>query len=109
MFKEIAKTIGGILTILLVLFGVGWLATGNNLALMKVFAPMFEQTRRETFEQSKAFRDGAIQELRSMQFEYVKAAPEHKAGLAGVIRHKADSIPEGALPYDLQQFVKELP
>ena len=109
MLKEVAKTVVGIFLGLVILIMIGWALTGNNFLLLKVFAPMFEQTRRETFEQSKAFRDGAIQELLAMQFEYVKAALEHKAGLASIIRHKADSIPEGALPYDLQQFVRELP
>lgn len=91
------------------LFALGWLVAGNDLALMKVFAPAREQVRRETFENSKAYRDGMVQELRAMQFEYLKADEAHKAGMANVIRHRVAGFPEDALPYDLQTFVKELP
>lgn len=87
---------------------LGWVLTANQLALKKVFSPAFEQVRRETFEQSKSFLDGAVQELRSLQFEYVKAAPEHRAGLANIIKHKAVSIPEDTLPQDLKVFLKDI-
>jgi hypothetical protein len=95
--------------ILSALFALGWIVAYNNLAMMKVFAPATEQVRRETFENSKAYRDGMVQELRSMQFEYVLADDAHKAALANVIRHKIAGFPEAAIPYDLQQFIKELP
>lgn len=86
-----------------------WLAAANDLALRKVLAPAHEQVRRETFEQSKAYRQGLVQELENMRFEYTKAAPEHKAALASIIRHRAAGAPEGAIPPDLSNFIKELP
>lgn len=100
------------LLIILALVGLtalGWFVAANNLAMMKTFAPATEQVRRETFENSKAYRDGVVQELRSMQFEYMKADDAHKAGMANVIRHKMAGVPEDAIPYDLQAFSKELP
>lgn len=98
----------GILAIV-ALLALVWLFAGNNLAMQKVFAPAHEQVRRETFETSKAYRDGVVQELRAMQFEYLKADETHKAAMGPVIRHKLAGFPADALPYDLQQFVKELP
>lgn len=103
------KAIGLSILVLAGLIGLGWLLAGNNLAMMKVFAPATEQVRRETFENSKAYRDGMVQELRAMQFEYMRADDAHKAGMANVIRHRLAGFPEDALPYDLQQFIKELP
>ncbi len=103
------KTIGLSMAALLALLALGWLFAGNNLAMMKVFAPATEQVRRETFENSKAYRDGMVQELRSMQFEYMRADDAHKAGMANVIRHKIAGFPEDAIPSDLQQFIRELP
>ena len=94
---------------LLGIIALGWIFTGNALWMTRVFAPRAEQVRRETFEQSKAYRDGMIQELRAMQFEYIKADDTRKAGLANVIRHKIAGFPEDAIPEDLQQFLKELP
>lgn len=91
------------------LVALGWIFAGNDLAMMKVFAPAKEQVRRETFETSKAYRDGMVQELRAMQFEYMKADDAHKAGMANVIRHRLAGFPEDAIPSDLQTFIKELP
>lgn len=86
-----------------------WIFSANDLALRKVFLPAYEQVRRDTFEQSKAYRDGVIQELRAYQFEYLKADDAHKAAMGPVIRHKLAGFPSDALPYDLQQFVSSLP
>lgn len=97
-----------ILLAVVVVVGLGWLVLANDTAQQAVFGPARENIRRETFEQSKAYRDGLAQELRSMQFEYIKAAPEHKAALAQVILHKADSAAAGSLPSDLQQFIDQL-
>jgi hypothetical protein len=103
------KTIGIGILALIVLLALGWTFSANDLALMKVFAPAREQVRRETFENSKAYRDGMVQELRAMQFEYMRADDAHKAGMANVIKHRVSGFPEDAMPYDLQQFIKELP
>lgn len=103
------KDIGFALLGLVALIALGWLFTGNDLAMQKVFAPAREQVRRETFEQSKAYRDGVIQEIRAMQFEYLKADDAHKEAMGAVIRHKLAGFPADALPSDLQQFVLELP
>lgn len=103
------KIIGLSILALVSLFALGWLVAGNNLAMMKVFAPATEQVRRETFEQSKAYQDGVVQELRAYQFEYLKADEEHKAAMGPIIRHKLAGFPSDQLPYDLQQFVSTLP
>jgi hypothetical protein len=87
----------------------GWLFTANNLALMQIFAPRQEQVRRETFEQSKAYQQGMIQELENMQFEYIRADPKQKAALASIIRHRAAGVPRDVLTPELYQFIKELP
>lgn len=85
-----------------------WFVASNHWAMTKVFAPAQEQVRRETFEQSKAYRQGMVQELQNMQFEYIKADPAHKAALASIIKHRAADVPEDALPEDLNQFIKGL-
>ncbi len=41
--------------------------------------------------------------------EYIKAAPEHKAALADIIRHRATEVPADAMPADLQSFISNLP
>lgn len=103
------KEVGIGVLVVVALLALGWIFTGNDLALQKVFAPAREQVRRETFETSKAYRDGMVQEVRAMQFEYLKADDAHKAAMGAVIRHRLAGFPADALPSDLQQFVVELP
>jgi hypothetical protein len=103
--KPFLAIIGGVL-------GVGaltWGLTAHDLIFTSFFAPKYENVRRKTFEQSKSFRTGAIQELQNMQFEYIKASPEHKVALADIIRHRAVEVPADAMPTDLQSFISNLP
>ena len=103
--KPILAIVGGVLTLGAVTWGVAY----HDLIFTSFFAPKFENVRRNTFEQSKSFRTGAIQELQNMQFEYIKAAPEHKAALADIIRHRAIEVPADTMPTDLQSFISNLP
>jgi len=104
MMKEFLVVI---LCIVLILSLV-WAFTGNEFFLYKVFAPKTEQVRRETFEQSKAYNQGMIQELQNMQFEYIKADESHQQALASIILHRAADFDESKLPYDLKQFIQKL-
>lgn len=103
--KSFLAVIGGVL-------GIGaltWGITYHELIFTSFFNPKFEDVRRNTFERSKSFRTGAIQELQNMQFEYIKADPAHKAALADIIRHRAAEVPADAMPNDLQSFISNLP
>jgi len=90
------------------LLGITWMLQGNDFFLYREFAPRYEQVRRETFEQSKAYTQGQIQELQNMQFEYVKASPEQQAALASIILHRVADFDESRLPVDLRAFVQQL-
>ena len=102
--KEAAATI---IIILFIIFGMVWLVQGNDFFLTKVFAPKYEQVRRETFEQSKAYRTGAAQQIQQMQFEYVKSSSEQKAALASIILHRSAECYD-VLPYETRAFVDSL-
>jgi hypothetical protein len=96
--------IGTILAIL----ALTWIFQGNQFFLLKVFAPREEAVRRQTFEESKAYNQGTVQELQRMQFEYVKASPEQKAALASIILHQSADYPEDSMPPDLRSFIQQL-
>lgn len=103
------KTAGIVVLILAAVLGLGWILVANDTQMMKVFGPEREAIRRNTFEQTKSFQDGVTQELRSMQFSYLKAPADQKAGLASVIKHKATQMPAQAMPADLVEFIRTLP
>ncbi len=95
---------------LLIVFGITWAAQGNDFFLYKVFAPEYENVHRETFENSKAYRQGIIQELTNMQFEYIQADDEEKKALAPIIlRRAADfDLNKSDVPQDLRDFIEQL-
>lgn len=102
--KELIAWILGILTIIALV----WLFAFNGLAMMKVINPMAEDIRRDTFENTKSYRDGMVQELRAMQLDYIRADDKIKPALAQAILHKAAGVPEDALPSDLRSFLATL-
>ena len=103
--KTILAIVGGVIGFGALTWGIAY----HDLLFTAFFAPKYENVRRNTFEQSKSIRTGAVQELKNMQFEYIKAAPEHKAALADIIRHRAAEVPADAMPSDLQSFISNLP
>jgi hypothetical protein len=93
---------------LLGLVAIVWVLSANDLALSRVFAPRREAVRRQVFEQSKAYREGAAQELRGMQMQYVQADSAHRAALRDVILHRAAGYDEATMPADLRAFLHSL-
>lgn len=102
------KTLFAVLAGLVAVLGLTWIAQGNDFFLTKVFAPKYEQVRRETFEQSKSYNDGMAQELQNMQFEYIKADKQAKAALKPIILHRSAGYDLSKLPADTRQFIENL-
>ena len=103
-FKDIATTVATVAVAGVVIWGL----TYQVLVYTGYFAPKFENVRRKTFENSKSFRDGSIQELQNMQFEYIKSSPEHQLALKSIILRRAATVPQDALTPELKSFISEL-
>ena len=104
ILKGIALTI----VILIGLALIGWASTGFNLALFSYFAPKFEQVKRNTFEQSKAYNQGMTQELDQNMQDYNSGNAIQKAGIRSMVLHRVADYPISSLPGYLQQFVEQL-
>lgn len=102
------KTIGIIVLVPVAIIALTWIAQGNDFFLYRAFAPKYEQVRRETFEQTKSYRQGMIQELQNMQFQYEQADEAHKDALKSIILHRVADVPEDALTPSLNAFISEL-
>ena len=76
--------------------------------MYKYFAPKYEQVRRETFEQTKSYNQGMIQELQNMQFKYVECDSTGKEALASIILHRAADYDKTKLPANLRYFIQKL-
>lgn len=109
--KTTLQVTGAIIGLLVVLLGIAWIAQGADFFMFRFWAPKYEQVRRDTFEQSRAFNQGMIQELENMQFEYVKTTDENaKAALRSVILHRASgyNLNDSSVPQSLRTFIQEL-
>ncbi len=104
------SAIGTAVLVVVAILGLSWAIQGNDFFLYQYFAQKYEQVRRTTFEQSKAYNQGMVQELQNMQFEYVKADDAHKAALADIILHRAAdyNMDDSRVPSDLRDFVAKL-
>lgn len=105
--NPVSVIVGGIVVVGAVL-GLGWLFTANDIALTHYSQPRYESIRRETFEQSKAYNQGMVQNLHTMQLAYIQADEAHKAALGSLILHDVADYDVDRLPPDLQTFVVQL-
>ena len=105
MSREITKWILGTFGALIMLALVAFMIQGTDFFLYKTFAPRQEAVRREVFEQSKAYRDGLLQEIRSAQIDYAKAeSSQQKLAIGSLVLHDAAGFRD-ELPPDLEAFV----
>lgn len=96
------------MAVLVSILALGWILAVNGLEMQRYFMPKQEAIRRQTFEQSKTYNQGMIQELQNMQFQYEQAAPEHQAALRSIILHRAADYDEEEMPPALRSFVDGL-
>lgn len=61
--KDIIKIGFSCLFGVILLLGLIWIFQGNDFFLYRTFAPKYEKVRRQTFEQTKSYNQGMIQEL----------------------------------------------
>ena len=102
------KAIGTGLLVIVCIFAFMWIVQGQDFFMYKFWAPKYEDVRRETFENTKSYKQGMVQELENMQFEYVKADSAHQDALASIILHRAADFDEAKLPTELRAFIQKL-
>ena len=85
------RVMGAIFTSVLVfavLLGVTWIGQGNNFFLYQYFAPKYEQVRRETYEQTKSYRQGSVQRLSTLCTQVAETDDNHKPMINDIISHE---------------------
>jgi hypothetical protein len=92
---------------LVLLYAVGFLATGSDLIIYRFWAPKQENARRQVFEHTQSYVDGKIQNISQQCFAYHNADGAQKEALAGEIRNEAATIDIDKLPIDAAVCVAE--
>ena len=106
--KAIIGWVAGLFGGLLVLYVLGFLATGGNLAIYRFWAPQFRDAQREVFERSQSFVQGKVQYIARLRLEY-EAAPEgRKESLRRLILTEASQVDPELLPVSTRTFVESL-
>lgn len=97
--------------VIAVLLGIAWIVQDNDWFMHKVYDRKYEQVRRETFEESRAYNIGMIQELENMRFDYLKEKdPKARDALGSIILHRAAgyNLNDPDVSEDLRQFISKL-
>jgi hypothetical protein len=98
-----------IILLIAALLGLTWAGAYHDVFFRSVFAPKYEQIRRDTYVQSESHVRGTIIDLQKQQIEYLKEKdPATKEALASVIRQTAAQVPSNLLPSDLRSFIFSL-
>lgn len=106
--KDIIKLAGGTVLGLAVLLGIVWAGQGSDFFMYKVFAPRFEEVRREVFENTPSYVQGKNTYLARLRAEYEVADGIQKEALRRLILSEAETIELENLTPGNRSFIHNL-
>jgi hypothetical protein len=94
---------------LVVLYGVGFLTTGGDLAIYRFWAPKRANAERQVFINTNSYIQGKTDYLSRLRLEYQTSKdPDQKAALRTLIITEASNVDNDKLPPDLAAFIQTL-
>lgn len=102
------KTLGVILLGMAVVVGAVWFLTAVDFSVYKFWGIKYENTRREIFEQSKAYNQGQVQQLQNMYLDYAKADEAGKQAIRSTVLQRTADLNLEVLPANLRSWVEGL-
>ena len=102
------RFIVALLAFVLLAYGVGFLATGGDLAIYKFWAPKRANAEREVFVHTNSYIQGKTDYIGRLRYEYQTADEGHKAALKSLILSEASTVDNTLLPPDTQTFLNSL-
>jgi len=106
--NDVIKTIGCGVLVTVGFIGVVWALTLSDFALYKFWGIKYENTRREIFEQSKAYNQGQVQQLQNMYLDYQRADEVGKQSIRSVVLQRTADLDLAVLPVNLRSWVEGL-
>jgi hypothetical protein len=87
------------------IFGLNYFGYTN----FAFFAPKFEAVRRDQMIESRAYTEGTIRELYTLQRQYQTAkSDDERATIAAAAQHEFSIFPKDRLPSDLRTFLSQI-
>ena len=102
------KTLGVVIAVIVAALGSTWIVQGNDFFMYRYFAPRYERVRRQTFEQTKSYRQGMAQTLDRLRQDYAAGNEAQRAAIADTVRHQYADLDETGLPPYLRSFLADV-
>ena len=108
-FWTFPRAIVILVLLLAVAYGVGFLATGGDVAIYRFWAPKQAAAERQVFENTPSYILGMSQQITQLKLEYDESTdPADKTALKDAILHIAAQVDNSKLPVDQQVFINQL-
>jgi hypothetical protein len=107
-FWTLPRAVFGMLALLVVFYGIGFIATGGDLAIYRFWAPKMANAQRVVFENTQSYVEGKTEYLNQLRLAYSNADGGQKEMLRQTILTEASTVDNEKLPVDLQLFVRSL-
>ncbi len=109
-FWSIPRVFLVLLVVVGMMYGLGFLMTGGDLAIYRFWAPKQENAKREVFENTQSYVQGKTEYIGRLRYQYLAAEPNsaQQASLRMLILSEASTIDNDKLPYSLKAFVQQL-
>ena len=88
------------------IYGLGFLATGGDLAIYRFWAPKQENAKRVVFENTQSYVQGKQEYISRLRYQYQNAEGSQKDGLRTLILSEAANVDNAKLSPDLQTFLR---
>jgi hypothetical protein len=90
------------------LYFVGFIATGGDLAIYRFWAPKRANAERQVFEQTQGYVQGKTEYLTQLRYQYQCASGEQRESLRRMILTEAATVDNDKLPADLRVFIERV-
>jgi hypothetical protein len=97
-----------VLIVMVAMYGLGFVATGGNLAIYRFWAPKQANAERVVFQNTQSYVQGKTEYLNQLRLDYETADGRQKEALRRTILTEASTVDNSKLPVDLQSFVASL-
>jgi hypothetical protein len=102
---ETMKITAVLLGALVLIYTLGFLATGGDLAIYRFWAPRRANAERVVFENTQSYVQGKVEYLNKLRFQY---QDDPRPALRMMILTESSTVDNNNLPLDLQGFIQNL-
>lgn len=107
-YWSLPRIFGVVLLAGVLMFGVGFLATGGDLLTYRFWAPKQANAQRQVFENTQSYVQGKTEFITRLRLDYESATGPQKEALRRTILTEAAQVDQAKLPLETQIFLRQL-